>query len=218
MPENCFYRPETFVRLRSALLAALLTSIEFNDQPLPPNTTASELRPFLSRQGAEGIIEVLSNYTAYQSKATPQGPAQPPKAPKLKPKDYLIDFETQTAIQLYNRWRGLGLLRTHLQGRQTAPGYAMFIFRELLSPTSTPGPIELSTTYKDKPSGAIFFEKPTNILWVKCAAAATDVSQQEKWLPVTKLQAESRAAITPVQFAAGERYTKNQALLFQTMN
>ena len=74
--------------------------------PIGAHTTATELFPQLAALGAELMVETLDGLAAGTLQGQPQDNAGATLAPMLTKEDGLADFQTQTAGEIYNRWRG----------------------------------------------------------------------------------------------------------------
>lgn len=74
--------------------------------PVDPGETAADLSPRLAEAGAELLIKTLKQLKAGKLKALPQNDAETSMAPLIKKEDGLVVWQ-MTALEIFNRWRGL---------------------------------------------------------------------------------------------------------------
>lgn len=181
-------------------------------QSLDPRAPGSLIKEQLSELGASSLAEALEHYYELQTTKTPQ-PTEATKAPKLTPLDYLAPLHTKSSLPLYNHWRAIGPLTTHLFGCKhmkihSEDGSVTVLLHELLHPNDATPSKELNA---DAESGTIAFDKPQNLLWVKCAG-------KDQWIAVKALQVESgRRVLDAVSFVNGIQFTKNPDQKFKTV-
>ena len=167
-----------------------------------PRASGSKIRQDLAELGAIALVEALENYESLQKMKTPQ-PTECTKAPKLKPIDYLVHWDSNDATRIYNRWRALGPLTTTLYGCKHMKTAEDGTVRVLLQDLAHPGDVDPSIALNNAASaGDTNLDKQNNILWVKT---------RSDWLAVKSLQIESgRRVIDPISFANGIQLSKNQ--------
>jgi methionyl-tRNA formyltransferase len=73
---------------------------------IQPEETATELFEALARDGAPLVVETLARLADGSLKPQPQNHAFATFAPMLDREDGRMDFQTRTANELHNRWRG----------------------------------------------------------------------------------------------------------------
>ncbi|XP_049848284.1 methionyl-tRNA formyltransferase-like [Schistocerca gregaria] len=86
---------------------------------IPPDSCCARVRAELAELGAETVTECLEDYDRLYSQRRIQDPSKFSKAPKMTPADYLVNWESFTSSDVYNRWRALGVLKTRLRGCQS---------------------------------------------------------------------------------------------------
>lgn len=180
--------------------------------PLDPRAPGTLIKEQLSELGASTLAEALESYYELQKTKTPQ-PTEATKAPKLTPLDYLAPLHTKSSLQLYNHWRAIGPLTTHLFGCKhmkihSEDGSVTVLLHELHHPNDVTSSTKLQG---DAESGTIAFDKPQKLLWVKCAG-------NDNWIAVKSLQVESgRRVLDVVSFVNGIQFTKNTDQKFKTV-
>jgi methionyl-tRNA formyltransferase len=196
---------------------------------MAPSETVKELRAKLSRLGAEAVADVLSGYDQLIRNSKPMASdkdAPPITAPKLKSNDYWPNWATESADNVYNRWRALLVLRGRLEATpaivlqldKNAPVGSTVMIHEVRSPQTTLKPAviaenaqglnaadsELRDLLTKQGPGCLFFDKSANLVWIQCAA--------NSWVPVSKLQLPSRAVVDASSFLNGLKIRKPQAV------
>lgn len=181
-------------------------------QPLDPRAPGTLIKEQLSELGAKSLVEALENYAELQGTKTPQ-PIEATKAPKLTPADYLAPWNFKSPMQLYNHCRAIGPLTTHLFGCKhmkihSEDGSVQVLIHELCHPNDQIPSKQLDASAK---IGTIVFDKPKNLLWVKCVG-------EGNWSAVKALQVESgRRVLDAVSFVNGIQFTVNPNQYFQTV-
>lgn len=191
--------------------------------PMGRDDTIKELRPTLARIGAESVLAVLRSPELLKGVAPVTDKAVVPiTAPKLKSSDYWPNWATASALAVYNRWRALQVLRARLEATpelgnlldKGAPIGTVVMIHKFESPHSTSLPAFLSSpadqlqaseqllkqVLDNQASGCCFFDKDTNLLWVKCSSAT--------WLPISRLQLPSRSVVDASSFLNGLKIRK----------
>lgn len=181
-------------------------------QPLDPRAPGTLIKQQLSELGAHALVQALERYEELQKTKIPQ-PIEASKAPKLTPLDYLAPLKHKSSIELYNQWRAVGTLTTHLFGCKhmkiySEDGSIPVILHELCHPDDVKPSRSLEESAK---AGTIVFDKPQNLLWVKCG-------QANDWAAVKAVQVDSgRRVLDIVSFINGIQFTKNSSQQFETV-
>lgn len=146
--------------------------------------TNRELRPRLARLGAELLDETVDQLPGILEQAKSQNEAQATYAPKLTAKKAFVNWDTMTAQDVYNLYRGLNgifSLATKFKDRTVK-----LLDVQIAEPTAFTNP------YEQHPSGTVIYEKKGGRLLIKC--------QGESWLSVKRVILPNKRATQAVDF------------------
>jgi methionyl-tRNA formyltransferase len=182
---------------------------------IDPKATSAIIRPDLAELGAKTLVEVLEKYEELKNKKVIQSEDES-KAPKLTASDYLIRWDKHEAMSIYNRWRALGPLTTHLHGckhmkSKSEDGTIMTLIHEPCHPDDYHVPLGLPSSAVP---GTMSFDKPNNLLWVKCST----LEPGDQWLAIRSLQVDSgRRIMDATSFVNGIQLKANKAQYLESV-
>lgn len=179
---------------------------------LDPRALGTQIKEELSELGAKTLVEALERYEELQhTKIAQKNDAS--KAPKLAPVDFLAPWKTKEPIGVYNHWRAIGPLTTHLFGCKhmkihSQDGSVPVLIHELIHPSDQKPTKNLD---ENANIGTIAYDKPKNLLWVKCAG-------KRNWIAAKSLQLESgRRVVDATSFVNGIQLSVNPSQHFDTV-
>jgi methionyl-tRNA formyltransferase len=152
------------------------------EMAIAPDQTSEDLFPLLAEMGAALMVETLEGLASGLIAAAKQDDALATHAPILKRDDGRMDF-TQSAMTIYNRWRGF----------QPWPGaWAMLDGKKLIAHRLMPHEAG-ALAESDAASGEVQVEQGR--FFVACG--------EQSWLEIVELQLEGKKRMTASDFLRG---------------
>lgn len=155
--------------------------------------------------GADMLIDrVLPNYDAYIRQARPQPAGQYRRAPKIKPDEGVITWQSMNARHVTCHFNALG----------DNPG----VYCQLTAPHMTRVNLLQVSLAEDSPLTAISAAQvPGSVLYDKSRARLLVTCAENSVVQVSRVQLAGRRALTAVDFANGQRMVNGQVYpkLFQ---
>lgn len=157
-----------------------------------------EITHELAALGSQAIISCLSNYSTYIQSSYEQTTSEATKAPKIKSSEFLISWESQTALQIFDTWRAIGPLTTTLygfRGKQIENDKGLLVkINKFESPSNK---FPLASPLDSKPGSIITH---TNYIWCKCKG--------DDWIAISELQFASKKNQSAHSFINGSLLKK----------
>ncbi|KAL7413602.1 formyl transferase [Mrakia frigida] len=144
---------------------------EQKEVPIPDTATYHSMVPVLAEEGAVALIKTLRKMINRSATSTPQDPRLASRAPKITHDHGILDFETQTAVEIERLYRAIGHqqnLSTHLpahtpnQLKRSPPQTLPLNLYSLSLPPPSYLPLH------PPPPGTTFYHPRLNALAVQC--------------------------------------------------
>jgi len=159
-----------------------------------PDDTRPQLTHKMAVLGANLLGDVLDDLDRYTTLAVPQSEEGATYAPVVNKSSAFIDFNTQSDVEVYNLWRGVGdlmKLRTSWKSTNTTTRFGVVL------PPSVLADLGLDQAYPQAVPGQAVYLKPTkkrNYLCIKC---------REGWVAVHDIFYGTKKVMQPRDFYNG---------------
>lgn len=164
--------------------------------PIPPTACYPEVHEMLAQVGAQLIEEAVTGFESLQG--SPQGTSLK-KAPKIDAQDGFVEWNTQVAVQAYNKWRAFQTL-THVY---THVGKHRVNLLELGQPIQDPLPDPL-------PPGTAMYDLQLNAVLIACSNGT--------YIPCTLFHVAGKPRpVSAAEFARGYMTDPAHPKSFQTI-
>nr|CAG4650415.1 EOG090X0BM2 [Sida crystallina] len=169
---------------------------------IDPQITAADLTQQLSHFGANLLMRSVSDLPSCLDRSLPQPSEGTTLAPKITARSFVIDWSTQTALEIYNRWRAV----QHMSKLQTTLNGVQMKLEAILPPVPTPDHLPLDEQVDQ--TGRVLVDRKKNLILVRCSCS--------RWLPVSRVAPAGKTAMTAVEFANG--YIRSGKHVFRESN